>query len=231
MNDITTDDKVLFVDDEKLMLQTIRRGLLDESYISLFANGAEEAMEILKEQEVAVIVTDLKMPGMNGIELLNIVQEKYPEMTRIVLTGYYQVSTILSAINKGHIHRYLTKPWKMEEEFIPTIRQAIELNHIVKERRELIDKLTKQNETLKKQNHEITKLKEQAQISDENKTKILNHITKTILPYMTDVIIHSNKLMAIESKQLQEMGDDINSRGMEILKLLRKLEVLLEGKR
>jgi two-component system, NtrC family, response regulator HupR/HoxA len=231
MNEITAEDKVLFVDDEKMMLQTIRRGLIDEQYTCLFAESGEEALKLMHDQDVAVLVTDLKMPNMNGLELLDIVQDLFPDTTRIVLTGYYQVSTILSAINKGHIHRYLTKPWKMEEEFMPTIRQAIDFNHIVKERRELIDKLTQHNEKLKKKNQEITHLKEQAEVSDDNKTKILNHIAKTILPYMTDVIIHSDTLKGLETPQLKSMGEDINSRGMEILKLLRKLEVLLKSKR
>ncbi len=231
MNAITADDKVLFVDDEKMMLQTIRRGLIDEPYVKLFANSGEEALTILEKERVSVLVTDLKMPGMNGLELLNIVKDKYPDMTRIVLTGYYQVSTILAAINKGHIHRYLTKPWKMEEEFIPTIRQAIEFHHIVQERRELIQKLTAHNEDLKKKNNEILKLKEQAEISDQNKTKILNHITRTILPYVTDMIVYANKLHDIQSPQIEKMANDINVRGKEIMELLRKLEQLLRNRR
>ena len=226
--EITSNDNVLFVDDEKLILQTIRRGLMEEEYTPFFANSGAEALEILKNEDIAVIVTDLKMPKMNGLELLEIVQKKYSSVTRIVLTGYYQVSTILKAINSGHVHRYLTKPWKMDEEFLPTIRQGIEYHNIIIERQELINKLSEQNACLKKQNDEITKLKELAETSDKNKTKILNHITETILPFMTDISLYIEKLNKSNSPELKEQASYLIERGAINIELLSKLKILLE---
>jgi len=63
---------------------------------------------------------------MNGLELLKIVKEQYPRIVRIVLSGYTQATTLLTAINQGEIFRFVTKPWKMEEDFKPAIRQAVE---------------------------------------------------------------------------------------------------------
>jgi len=117
---------VLFVDDEERLLASLRRGLLDEPYHALFALSAKEALQVLEQQEVHVLVTDMRMPEMGGLELLRIVKAKYPHVVRMVLSGYTQVTTILTAVNQGEVFRYITKPWKLEEEFKPAIREAIE---------------------------------------------------------------------------------------------------------
>ena len=117
---------VLFVDDEEKLLKSLERGLLDEPYDTLFANSGEKALEILERNEVHVLVTDMRMPEMNGLDLLKIIKEKYPHIVRMVLSGYTQVTTLLTAINQGEIFKYITKPWNLEEEFKPSIREAIE---------------------------------------------------------------------------------------------------------
>ena len=117
---------VLFVDDEEKVLTSLRRGLLDEPYSTLFAKSGEEALEILERREVHVIVTDMRMPEMGGLELLRIVKEQYPQIVRMVLSGYTQVTTLLTAINQGEIYKYVTTQWKLEEEFKPSVRQAVE---------------------------------------------------------------------------------------------------------
>ncbi len=129
---------VLFVDDEKKILTSLKRGLLDEPYETLFANSGKEALEILKRKKVHVIVTDMRMPEMTGLELLRIVKEEYPHIVRMVLSGYTQISTLLTAINQGEVYKYITKPWKLEEDFKPSIREAIDYYNLRSER----DKLT-----------------------------------------------------------------------------------------
>ena len=118
--------KVLFVDDEEEILSSLKRGLIDEPYETLFANNGNEALEILAQGAVHVIVTDMLMPEMSGMELLRVVKEKYPHIVRMALSGYAQVTTLLTAINEGEIFRFITKPWKLEEEFKPTVREAVE---------------------------------------------------------------------------------------------------------
>jgi len=117
---------ILFVDDEARLLRSIERGMLDEPYRLLFAESGKEALQLLAENEVHALVTDMRMPEMSGLELLKLVKEQYPQIVRIVLSGYTQVTTLLTAINQGEIFRFITKPWKMEEDFKPAIRQAIE---------------------------------------------------------------------------------------------------------
>ncbi len=117
---------VLFVDDEDKILKSLKRGLLDEPYNTLFATSGKEAIEILQREEVHIIVTDMRMPEMSGLELLRIVKKDYPSIVRMVLSGYTQVTTLLTAINQGEIFKFITKPWQLEEEFKPAMREAVE---------------------------------------------------------------------------------------------------------
>ncbi len=125
---------ILFVDDEVRLLRSIERGLLDEPYHLLFAESGKDALKLLEENEVHIIVTDMRMPEMSGLDLLRIVKEKYPHIVRIVLSGYTQVTTLLTAINQGEIFRFITKPWKMEEEFKSVLRQAVDYHKLQAER-------------------------------------------------------------------------------------------------
>jgi len=81
---------VLFVDDDEIILQSLERGLLDESYNKLFVKSCNEALEILQKEQVHVIVTDMRMPGMTGLELLRTVRKDYPHIIGMILSGYEQ---------------------------------------------------------------------------------------------------------------------------------------------
>lgn len=226
MYEITENDRVLFVDDEELMLQSIQRGLKDEKYMRYYANNAASALAIMEKIEISVLVSDIKMPRMSGLELLQIVREQYPDVVRIVLTAYSQISTILAAINQGSIHRYLTKPWKLDEEFIPTIRQAIEYHNMVLEKKMLADKLSVQNEELKTKQKEVEDLMKLTRESDENKTKIINTLTKNIMPYISDVVQATDDT---SPSSLYQVSRTLNIKGREILILLRNVQRLLGG--
>jgi len=117
---------VLFVDDEEPILRSLKRGLIDEPYNCLFANSGKEALKMIDENQVHVLVTDMRMPEMGGLELLKIVKEKHPQIVRVVLSGYTQIGTLLTAINQGEIFKYITKPWKLEDDFKPSIMAALE---------------------------------------------------------------------------------------------------------
>ncbi len=125
---------VLFVDDEERVLNSLRRSLLDEPYETLFANSGSQALEILEQEEVHVIVSDLCMPEMGGLELLRIVKDGYPHIIRLVLSGNTDRELLLSAINQGEISRFIPKPWESNEEFKTIVRQAIEYYDLYSER-------------------------------------------------------------------------------------------------
>ncbi len=125
---------VLFVDDEEKILKSIKRSFVDEPYETIFANSGKEALEVLKQKEAHVLVTDMRMPEMGGLELLKIVREKRPHIIRMVLSGYTDVDALLASINQGEIFRFVAKPWKSDAELKIIIRQAIEFYELHSER-------------------------------------------------------------------------------------------------
>jgi DNA-binding NtrC family response regulator len=137
---------LLFVDDEENVLRSLQRGLMDEPYNLLFADSGQKALEILEKNEVHVIVTDMRMPEMSGLDLLRIVKQKYPKIVRLVLSGYTQVTTLLTAINQGEIFKFITKPWKLEEDFKIVLQQAVEYYNLRDERDRLLQEVQKHKE-------------------------------------------------------------------------------------
>ena len=118
---------VLFVDDDVIVLQSLERGLMDESYDKLFVKTCKEALEILQQEEVHVIVTDMCMPEMTGLELLRTVRKEYPDIIGIVLSGYEQDTDLQTAVDQGEIFRLIKKPWKLGgTNFEKTVMQAVE---------------------------------------------------------------------------------------------------------
>jgi two-component system response regulator HupR/HoxA len=117
---------VLFVDDEEKILKSIERCLLDEPYHKFFAKSGQEAVEILKREEVHVIVVDMFMPEMDGLELLKIVKKQYPNIINMVLSGYAQPVKTMMAMYEVGIYRFISKPWTYDEDFRALIRRAID---------------------------------------------------------------------------------------------------------
>lgn len=151
-------NKVLFVDDEIGILNSIRRSTMDEDFESLFATSGEEALKIFEQHEISVLVSDMKMPGMDGLTLLKKVREKYPDVIRMVLSGYNQLGQILTTINQVGVSKFITKPWAAEEQFLPAIRESVEYYNLKREGEELKKALLNSNNAYKnilKYNNEI----------------------------------------------------------------------------
>jgi diguanylate cyclase (GGDEF)-like protein/PAS domain S-box-containing protein len=103
---------LLLVDDEPSILSALRRLFRREGYRVLTAGSGPEALELLAINPVQVIISDQRMPGMSGVELLSKVKDLYPQTIRIVLSGYSELSAVTDAINRGAIWKYLNKPWE-----------------------------------------------------------------------------------------------------------------------
>ncbi|MEW6719216.1 MAG: HD domain-containing phosphohydrolase [Thermodesulfobacteriota bacterium] len=108
-------EPVLLVDDEANILKALRRVLTEMDLEVLEAERGEDALRLLEEHDVAVIVSDNMMPGMRGIELLSRAKELRPDAARILMTGYADLRTAVEAINRGEVFRFLVKPWSNEE--------------------------------------------------------------------------------------------------------------------
>ncbi len=106
---------VLFVDDDERVLASLKRLLRTEPYRALFAQSGQAALDLMERESIHVIVTDLGMPGIDGLELLKHVEQKYPESIRLVLSGLDDRASIIDAINRGNVYRYILKPWDNTE--------------------------------------------------------------------------------------------------------------------
>jgi len=135
-------EKILFVDDEPHVLQSIERQLRKRFTLQT-ASGGEEALQILKDDgPFAVIVSDMRMPGMNGVELLAKVKDTYPEVVRMMLTGNADQETATEAVNTGQIFRFLTKPCPPAL-FITSLALAQRQYRLLSAERELLQKTLK----------------------------------------------------------------------------------------
>jgi len=146
---------VLFVDDEIHILNAIRRATMSEGFECLFALSGREALEVFAEHTISVIVTDMRMPGMDGLTLLRTIRENSPKTIRMVLSGYTQLSQVLATVNLGDIYQFIPKPWKMEEELLVAVRQGIEYYNLDVERDSLRDKLIQKNQAYQNIFHEL----------------------------------------------------------------------------
>jgi response regulator RpfG family c-di-GMP phosphodiesterase len=147
---------VLLVDDEEPILNSLRRLLRGQPYDVLLATGGEQALAIMAERRIDLIVSDARMPNMDGATLLARVYASYPDTVRILLTGYADLETIAKAINEGQIHRYIAKPWT-DEELVLTLRQSLALQFSERERQRLERLTQRQNDELKSLNATLEK--------------------------------------------------------------------------
>ncbi|ROL70808.1 HD domain-containing phosphohydrolase [Pseudomonas vranovensis] len=139
---------VLLVDDETSILNSLRRLLRSQPYEVLLAESGAQALEVLEQRPVSLVISDARMPGMDGATLLAHIHQRYPATLRILLTGYADMDTIAKAINDGQIHRYISKPWN-DEELLVTLRQVLAYQHSESERRRLEQLTQAQNQQLK----------------------------------------------------------------------------------
>lgn len=117
--------KILFVDDEIQILKTLNRIFMDSGHQILLAESADAALKVLSEHTVDMVVTDMRMPGMDGVELLKIIKQKYPKTVRLILSGYADGSEIMYTLQNNLAKAYMFKPWK-NNELISVIEQNLE---------------------------------------------------------------------------------------------------------
>jgi response regulator RpfG family c-di-GMP phosphodiesterase len=137
---------ILYIDDEIHNLNAFKASFRRQ-FTVFTAESAEEAVKILSENDIHIIISDQRMPRMTGIEFFESILEKYPEPIRILLTGYADINAVIDAINKGQVYKYFSKPWN-EEELRHNIEKAYEVYALRKENKELTAKLLDVNEKL-----------------------------------------------------------------------------------
>jgi response regulator RpfG family c-di-GMP phosphodiesterase len=148
---------ILIVDDEEIVLVALRETLAREGYKVVASPHAVHALSALKEQQFSVIISDQQMPMVTGLEFLSQCKQIQPDTTRILITGVLNLSTVIDAINKGEIYRFVVKPW-LREELLATVKNAVQRHDLIcsnarlrAETEQMNKELTSMNERLEAQ--------------------------------------------------------------------------------
>jgi YesN/AraC family two-component response regulator len=170
---------VLFVDDEMQVLKAIKRGLHIEKYNKFFANSGDEALEIIEKEEIAMIITDMKMPKMDGLALLKKVNEINPNIVKVILSGYTNLAQIIATINAINIYKFILKPWDLKTELKPIIIDGLEKYEENVAYINDMEVVTKKNELFKK----LVLTNQQNYNEIENDFKNIKKLNKIITNY------------------------------------------------
>lgn len=146
--------RILFVDDEENILSALKRVFLDDNYTILTASSGMEGINILEHEHIQLVISDYRMPSMNGVEFLTEVCKRWPNTVRIVLSGYADTNAVVDAINKGQIYKFIPKPWN-DKKLKAAIANSIEMYLYLKKKEELVGKLRAENEELLNANQDL----------------------------------------------------------------------------
>jgi len=196
--------KILCVDDEENVLKALKRLFFDEDYEVITAASAEEGLKILEKEAAQIVISDYRMPHMSGVDFLKEVCIHWPDTVRIVLSGYADVSSIISAINEGQIYKFIPKPWN-DSELKVTVSNAIERYFLYKKNHELTLELQKKNEELTWLNVELEKLlaKETANLEFQSRVLRTQQNLLDVLPVGIIGIDFNNTVVMCNSKSME----------------------------
>ncbi len=147
---------LLIVDDEPNVLSALRRLFRPHGYEILLAANGEEGLALLEGSVVDLVISDMRMPNMDGAEFLSQVARRWPDMVRILLTGQADLEATIKVVNEGDIYRYISKPWD-DAELVATVQRGLELRYSELERRRLVKRIAQYNEELKTLNQRLAR--------------------------------------------------------------------------
>ncbi|MCE5313092.1 MAG: response regulator [Nitrospiraceae bacterium] len=220
---IDTETKILCVDDEPSVLNALKRVFMDEDYTFLTAQSGREGIEILKAENPQIIISDYRMPEMNGIDFLRQVREISPETVRIVLSGYADTASIVEAINEGQIYKFIPKPWN-DDEIKVTVSNAVERYHLYKRNLELTTELQKKNAELLNLNMQLQKLLDEKTMHLNFRDEILIRHQNILDTLPVGILgIDPNNVSVLTNRRWAEIaGDSICMLGENVNNKLRE---------
>lgn len=165
----------LIVDDEPEVLAALKR-LFRKDYDVLTATSATDAMVLLGEHDVALVMSDQRMPQTSGVTFLEEVRRAYPNAIRILITGYSDMSSVVAAINQGHVYSYVTKPW-VADDLLATIAKAAQHYDLMEDRRRLLVELAEANRALDERNALLARANEELKLLDRLKTVFMELVS------------------------------------------------------
>lgn len=212
---------ILLVDDEVSILKSLNRLLRKKDLHILTANDGVEGLDLLKKAEkpVSLIVSDQRMPKMTGVEFLEKAKEIFPDAIRFLLTGYSDVADIIDAVNRGEIHRYVSKPWN-DDDLVLQVCQSLEQYELVLENRRLLAVTRKQNRQLGELNRDLEKKVEERSREIIEKNKKLSYLNKELESNLYNTVRAFVSLTEMHASSLAGHGRRVSFLSREMAQLL-----------
>lgn len=202
---------LLFIDDEANILAALKRLFHPLGYTILTAESGAEALALMEKERVDLVISDMRMPQMSGAEVLEQIRRKWPDVVRILLTGFSDISSTIAAINRGEIYRYISKPWN-DDDIVLLVRDALERKNLLAEKQRLEELTVRQNLALKVMN---TSLEEKVRQRTEQLHSTLEQLKKD---YFATLQVFANLMelrkgaMAGHSRRVAQLCRDIASK-------------------
>jgi response regulator RpfG family c-di-GMP phosphodiesterase len=213
---------LLFVDDEPNILKALKRLFRGSEYVVHLAEGGAEGLEVFAQTPIDLVISDMRMPQMDGAEFLTRVVEQWPDTMRILLTGYADIESTVAAVNKGKIYSYCSKPWE-DNELKILVNNALEQKRLLEERQQLFAVINQQNQQLKEWNSQLEEkvqrrtehLKLSLQRIDEAHDALKRQFTGTIKVFARSIEMRPG-IKSGHSKYIAEHARDVAQRlGMD----------------
>ena len=206
---------LLCVDDEPNILSSLRRLFRSNGYRVLTAEGGAAGIQVLEKEAVDVIISDMRMPEMNGAQFMIKVRERWPDTMRLLLTGQSEIQSIQEAINGGEIYRYITKPW-VDDDMLLVVRHALERRQLVQDKQRLEALTLQQNAELKALNQSLEakveartrllKVEHEATVAANNK---LRHNFVTTIKILSNIVEQRAQNLTGHTRQVAELAQKI----------------------
>jgi signal transduction histidine kinase len=209
-------EPILYVDDEPENLQGFNYLMRREFQVYL-ASSATQAIDILRNNTIKVILSDQRMPETTGIELLEKIIDEFPDIIRIIVTAYSDAETILQSINFGKIYHFIIKPWNNNELNI-VLRRAVETYNLKRDKLQLVN-------FLQKANLELAEAKEKAEESDRLKTSFLANISHEIRTPLNAIVGFSNLLInnPVDQEMSKQFVNIIETSSNDLLNIIEDI--------
>ena len=185
--ELNTTANLLLVDDEPNVLKALKRLFRSEDYRLHLAKNGTEGLEVLKREPIDLIISDMRMPQMDGAEFLAKAAEQWPEAIRILLTGFADIESTIAAVNKGKIYSYCSKPWE-DHELKTLVGHALEQKRLQDERQELFKIINRKNSELKDLNAHLEDKVEQRTAQLKKSLQCIDQAHNALKKQYTDSI-------------------------------------------
>lgn len=210
--------KIMIVDDEESILNSLRRLLYDMDCDIRTAINGDTALESLDELAADIVISDMRMAGMDGVEFLNEVSKRWPDTERILLTGYADLESTIGAINKGKINFYMEKPWD-DDRLRRIVQKGIDISH-AKQRTAILE------QTVTEQNEQLRDLNDALEVKVAERSKALSQSNEQLQESLSELKKNYQQTTQLFSSLIeQRMGPSLISK-QNLMLLLKKMASL-----